>query len=573
MKKRIEEVSQYTHQESKRSNNPPVGLVSPGTDPDQPSKRYAYDPRLDPQLQWSRKQENAEFDVDTVSLHVHERIDPHTILEKAMKPKQITQQTMFHYFDSPENNPPLRDAIEFYKHDQNWSNRLIAGDSLLVMNSLLEKEGTEGKVQMIYMDPPYGIKYGSNFQPFVNKQDVKDGKDEDLTQEPEMIKAFRDTWELGIHSYLSYMHTRLLLAKKLLTDEGSCFVQISETNLHFVRMLLDEIFGGKNFVALIAFRTKGLLGAKNLASIADYLLWYSKDIKKLKMQKLFTARNIGSGTQFTYVELPDGSRRSMTTDEKNNPNILPKNVRVFRIDNLVSAGTTSTCVFDFQADGKVFSPKGRSWKTNKTGMQELIKNKRISTSGTTPGYIFYYDDYPVQEITNMWTDSQGASDKKYVVQTSDKIVQRCMLMTTQPGDIVLDPTCGSGTTAYVAEKWGRRWITCDTSRIAITIAKQRIMTSKFDYYSLFNSTEGLSSGFHYKKVPHVSLGAIANNELGSEEDLYDQPLIDKTKTRVSGPFTVEAVPAPTVKSIDVLAEKLEENSAIKATSSQSTTMA
>ena len=243
-------VAQYVHPDNKRKNNPPVGMVDPNNDPDQPSKRYSYDPRLDPQLQWSGKTENSEFDVDTVSLHVHERIDPLTIIEKAMKEHKQVQQSLFHYFEMPENNPPLRDAIEFYKHDQNWSNRLIAGDSLLVMNSLLEKEGLEGKVQMIYIDPPYGIKYGSNFQPFTNQREVKDGKDDDLTREPEMIKAFRDTWELGIHSYLSYLYQRMELGKRLLNESGSVFVQISDTNIHRVRVLMDEIFGADNFIAI-----------------------------------------------------------------------------------------------------------------------------------------------------------------------------------------------------------------------------------------------------------------------------------------------------------------------------------
>ena len=547
-------IDQYTHQDEKRPNNPPVGLVTPATDPDQPRKKYSFDPRLDPQLQWSGKKENTEFEVDTVSLHVHERIDPSTILEKVLKKKEFSQQIIANFFESSENNLPLRDAIEFYKHDQNWSNRLIAGDSLLVMNSLLEKEGMGEKVQMIFMDPPYGIKYGSNFQPFVNKKDVKDRNDNDLTKEPEMIKAFRDTWELGIHSYLTQLQTRLCLSKKLLTESGSCFVQISEKNIHLVRLLMDEIFGPENFVSLISFRTKGLLGAKNLASIVDYLIWYTKDIKKLKFRKLFTTREIGIGTQFTYLELPDGSRRSMTSDEKNNPNNVPKNSRVFRVDNLVSAGGVgSTTVFDFEIDGKVFSPSGgRGWRTNQAGIKELIKNKRISASGKSAGYIFYQDDFPVQEITNVWTDSQGVLGKRYVVQTSDKVIQRCMLMTTDPGDLVFDPTCGSGTTANVAEKFGRRWITCDTSRIATTIAKHRLMTSVFDYYKLSHPNEGLKSGLEYKKVPHLTLGTIAHNEPSEYEFLFDQPVIDNTIQRISGPFTVESVPSPTVKALDVL---------------------
>ena len=551
-KKGKKDVNQYLHKGAKRSNNPPAGLVTQKTDPDQPSKKYSFDPHLDPHLQWSGKQENSEIHVDTVSLHEHERIDPHTILEKVVKEEQTVQKTLVGYFDDPENILPIRNAVEFYKHDQNWVNRLIAGDSLLVMNSLLEKEGMEGKIQMIYIDPPYGIKYGSNFQPFINKHNVTDGKDEDLTQEPEMIKAFRDTWELGIHSYLSYLQDRLLLSKQLLNEHGSIFVQISDKNLHHVREIMDEIFGAENFVSVITFRTKGVLGAKYLAGIADYLIWYSKDIEKLKMQKIFTEREVGYGTPFIRLELPDKTRRIMTADEKKNPQNIPKNIKIFCDVGLVSAGTTPSCMYDFQFEGKNFSPKGKSWKTNESGMKNLIGKNRITMVGKTPRYVFYHEDYPVQEITNVWIDSQGASDKKYVVQTSDKIIQRCMLMATQPGDIVLDPTCGSGTTSYVAEKWGRRWITCDTSRIAVAIARQRIMTSKFEYYELFNAKEGVLSGFQYKKIPHVTLGTIANNEPKMEEVLYDQPLIDNSKTRISGPFTVEAVPAPTVKSIDEL---------------------
>ena len=563
-------VAQYVHPDNKRKNNPPVGMVDPQNDPDQPSKRYAYDPRLDPQLQWSGKTENSEFDVDTVSLHVHERIDPLTIIEKVMKEHKQVQQSLFHYFEMPENNPPLRDAIEFYKHDQNWSNRLIAGDSLLVMNSLLEKESMAGKTQMIYIDPPYGIKYGSNFQPFVKTSIVKDGKDEDLTQEPEMIKAFRDTWELGIHSYLTYLRDRLLLSYQLLSETGSCFVQISDENLHIVRILMDEIFGPENFVSLITFRTKIPLKATNLAGISDYLIWFAKDIKKFKFRKLFLPRKIGMNSQFTNIELSDGTRRKLTKEEKNNPEQIPKNSRLFTSMDLVSTGRTESCVFDFELDGKTYSPSsGKSWKTNPEGMKKLLENNRVMVFGTVPRYVFYHDDYPVEEITNLWSDTQGASNKKYAVQTSEKVIQRCVLMTTDPGDLVIDPTCGAGTTAFVCEKWGRRWITFDTSRISVSIAKQRLSTSFFDYYQLFQPAEGISSNFKYNAVPHVTLGSITKGEtIQKTESLYDNPLIDTQKIRITGPFTMEAVPSPTVKSIDVLSEENQDRISTKISTQQ-----
>ena len=333
-------VEQYVHPDEKRKNNPPVGMVDPNNDPDQPSKSYSYDPRLDPQLQWSGKSENSEFDVDTVSLHVHERIDPLTIIEKAMKEQRNVQQSLFRYFEMPENNPPLRTAIEFYKHDQNWSNRLIAGDSLLVMNSLLEKEGMEGKVQMIYVDPPYGIKYGSNFQPFVNKKEVQDGKDEDLTQELEVIKAFRDTWELGIHSYLSYLRNRVLLAQKLLTESGSLFIQISDENLHHVREIVDEIFGKNNFVTSIAYVKTSGLQAKLIKKTFDFILWYAKDIKQVKIHKLFLKKNAGDegASKYTSIELSDGTRRPATKEEKINPKINDPSAKLFSLADTTSQG-------------------------------------------------------------------------------------------------------------------------------------------------------------------------------------------------------------------------------------------
>lgn len=550
-------IDQYTHEDAKRANNPPVGLVTPATDPDQPSRKYSYDPRMDPQLQWSGKQENSEFEVDTVSLHVHERIDPMTILEKAMHQKETVQQTMFHYFETPENNPPLRDAIEFYKHDQNWSNRLIAGDSLLVMNSLLEKEGMEGKVQMIYMDPPYGIKYGSNFQPFVNKKDVKDGKDDDLTQEPETIKAFRDTWELGIHSYLSYLRDRLLLAHKLLNESGSCFIQISDINLHYVRNLMDEVFGKTNFVRIIQFRKKTMpLGGNVLEEMYDYLIWYAKDLKKIKYRQLYQLQELNEKSYWDLIKLPNGKIRKLTLDEKRNRHLLPKHSRFATSVGLKPPSFSEKAVFDFNFEGKTYKPSG-CWSTNLEGMQNLAKAERLIPSGTTLRFLLYLDDFPYSKMTNNWSDTSGVQKKSFVVQTSEEILKRCILMTTDPTDLVLDPTCGSGTTSFVAEKFGRRWITCDSSRISIAITKQRLMMGNFDYYELSRRKEGLSSGFKMEEIERTSSKTIINNQEAEKITLFDKLLIDKQKRRISGPFTVESVPAPTTKSIDILSNESE----------------
>ena len=564
-------VAQYVHPDNKRKNNPPVGMVDPNNDPDQPSKKYSYDPRLDPQLQWSGKTENSEFDVDTVSLHVHERIDPLTIIEKAMKEHKQVQQSLFHYFEMPENNPPLRDAIEFYKHDQNWSNRLIAGDSLLVMNSLLEKEGMEEKVQMIYIDPPYGIKYGSNFQPFVKTKTVTDKRDEDLTTEPEMIKAFRDTWELGIHSYLTYLQTRLLLSKKLLHESGSCFIQIGDANVHLVRTLCDEIFGSENFIQLITFKKTGGLAKEYMSSVSDFIIWYAKDKSKFKFRKLFIPKKLEGDNAYSRLELEDGTRRRLTIEESQNHSLLPENSRIYRQQTLTAAGLTRSCVYPIEFDGIQFNPTtGTSWKTNEEGMKNLIDKNRVEKTGRTISYVRYANDLPANPLTNLWGDSASGSgmNKVYVVQTNTKVVERCMNMVTDPGDIVLDPTCGSGTTAFVAESTGRRWITCDSSRIAIHVAKQRLLTAKYNYWKLKHIEEGVKSGFQYNEIPHITLKSLARDEPSETEVLYDSPIMDKNKTRISGPFTVEAVPSPTVKSIDVLSDENQDQIETKVTTQQ-----
>ena len=545
--KSIKNIEQYDHSDKKRLNNPPVGLVSENTEPYSTEKKtYEHDPHLDPQLQWVGKAEHTSFEVPTQSLHVHERIDPKTIIENVKK--EETGPVQMSFFEMEEK--PLREAIEFYKHKEGWSNRLIAGDSLLVMNSLLEKEGMAGKVQMVYIDPPYGIKYGSNFQPFVNKRDVKDRKDEDLTAEPEMIKAFRDTWELGIHSYLTYLRDRFLLARELLAESGSLFVQIGDENIHLVRIIMDEIFGKENFFSLITFKKTLPLGSSGFAGISDYVLWYAKDRNLVKYRELYTDKPVGEGTGYTWVEEHGGTRRKMTKEERQNPKLIPAGSRVFFLDKLTSSGYTPTCTFDFEFEGRTIRAQKKSWRTNPAGIAVLIKKRRIACPGKLPVFVVYHEDFPVQPLHNLWNDTHGATDMKYVVQTSNKVIQRCLLMTTDPGDLALDPTCGAGTLAYVAEKWGRRWITCDTSRVALTLAKQRLMIANYDYYQLAHAQEGVGSGFVYKTVPHITLKSIANNELPKEETLYDQPRIDRKKTRVSGPFTVEAVPSLHAKSLE-----------------------
>jgi adenine-specific DNA-methyltransferase len=582
-------IDRYEHADKKRTNNPPVGLVTPETDPPapthktygyvepvpsvRPGKTLDYDPHLDPQLVWAGKKEHTSFEVSTVSLHVHERIDPRTIIEAVRKRNGNGLPAQPSLFERRDENPPLREAIDFYRHPHGWSNRLIAGDSLLVMNSLLEKEGMADQVQMVYIDPPYGIKYGSNFQPFVNKRDVKDGKDGDLTQEPEMIRAFKDTWELGIHSYLSYLRDRLLLARDLLNDSGSCFVQISDQNLHLVRSAMEDVFHKENFVGIVCFGTTSLQAAGTLGSVGDYLVWYAKDRSRLKYRQLYLPKDprATGGWGFNYCEDPAGIRRPLTTEERKGTAALPEAARLYRLDNLISQGSTPSGTVNFEFKGKNYQPGPNShWKTTLQGMRTLAAANRIQESTNQIQYVRFFDDFAVQPLPNLWTDTTQAGfvePKLFVVQTVTKVIQRCLLMTTDPSDLVLDPTCGSGTTAYVAEQWGRRWITCDTSRVAITLAKQRLMAAHFDYYELAHPEEGVGSGFRYKTVPHVTLKSIANNpeiregmtreqidaaiaRYAEQEVLYDQPHVDRSRVRVSGPFTVEAVPAPTVRTLD-----------------------
>jgi len=442
-------IGSYDHPDKERVNNPPVGLVTPQTDPDLGTQQtYAYDPHLDPELQWAGKAEHTSFEVPTVSLHVHERIDPRTIVE-AVRREPDPSAVQLSLFEAPGENPPIRQAIEFYRHKHGWSNRLIAGDSLLVMNSLLEKEGLGGQVQMIYIDPPYGIKYGSNFQPFVNRRDVKDGRDEDLTAEPEQIRAFRDTWELGIHSYLTYLRDRLLLARELLHESGSVFVQISDENVHHVRELMDEVFGAGNFRSLITFTKTRPLGASGMPGICDYLVWYARDTSKCKFRGLFAAKTPGEGN-YSYVELPKGESRRLTKAEREDLTLLPSGSRIFQCEKLASSGYTPTCFFDIEFDGKVFPPKRTSWRTNKAGIEVLIHARRLYRTDENLYYVSYFDDNPVQSIANVWDDTRGEMNPIYAVQTTTRAIERCLLMTTDPGDLVFDPTCvRKGTRVWV----------------------------------------------------------------------------------------------------------------------------
>ncbi len=580
-------IERYEHSDKKRINNPPVGLVTPETDPVAPThKTYDYvapvpsvkprqeldyDPHLDPQLVWAGKKEHRSFEVPTVSLHVHERIDPHTIIDAVRKRNGGGVPVQPSLFERKEENPPLREAIDFYRHAHGWSNRMIAGDSLLVMNSLLEKEGMAGQVQMVYIDPPYGVEYKSNFQPFVNKRDVKDGKDEDLTQEPEMIRAFRDTWELGIHSYLTYLRDRLLLSRDLLHETGSCFVQISDEHLHYVRELLDEIFGPKNLVCVITVQKAPFATSNTLPVVGDFLCWYAKDKAKIKYRQLFRAKSeIASIDLYRLALSPDGTEYRPLTSREMETGTLPDGWSRYRLVSLVSQGSSSAATpFDFQA--KTYHPPASShWKVTVDGLKKVAAANRIQATTNSIQFRSFIRDFPISITHNVWTDTITGSfneEKIYVVQTNPTLLERCLLKTTDPGDLVLDPTCGSGTTAYVAEQWGRRWITCDTSRVAVTLAKQRLMAADFDYYELAHPEEGVGSGFHYKTVPHVTTGSIANNpeirqgmtqeqidaaitRYAEQETLYDQPYTDKSRVRVAGPFTVEAVPAPTVRSLE-----------------------
>lgn len=504
-----------------------------------------------PFLDWAGKAERQQIGVPTVPLFVHERHSTRAILEK-LKSYKASGQTL-ELFGDPEAD--ISDKLDAYEHKGPWTNRMILGDSLQVMNSLLEYEGLGGQVQMIYIDPPYGVKFGSNFQPFVRKRDVKHGKDDEMIREPEMVKAYRDTWELGLHSYLSYLRDRLLLARELLTESGSVFVQISDENLHHVREVMDEVFGSDNFVSLITFSKTSGATSELLPSTADYLLWYARTKHLVKYNRVYLPKIWGESgdSAYTRVELPDGVRRSLSRDEKKDIGLLPDGARIYRIDNLTSQRPPGD--FPVEFEGKVYRPKRGYWKTGEKGFQSLVNAQRLESTSNSLYYVRYFSDFPVFSLSNRWDDTGVAgfaSNKLYVVQTNQKVAERCVLMTTDPGDLILDPTCGSGTTAYVAEQWGRRWITCDTSRIPLALARQRLLTATFKWYDLKNPKRGPAAGFVYKRkqnrkgedigglVSRITLKSIANNEEPETVTLVDRPEETRNVTRVCGPFTVEA---------------------------------
>lgn len=500
--------------------------------------RYNYDPSLDPQLVWAgKKEQGEEFSVPTVPIYVQEKVAPEAIIARLKSGTNDSAQMML-FGETAEMQ--FNKAVDFYKHEDNWQNRMILGDSLLVMNSLLEKEGMRGRVQTIYIDPPYGIKFGSNWQVSTRNRDVKDNRLEDFVRQPEQVKAFRDTWELGIHSYLSYLRDRLLVARELLNESGSCFVQINSDNVHLVRAIMDEIFGSDNFMNQISFQTKIPLGTRYMANLNDYIIWYAKDKTTVKYRQLYKQRSI-EDEFYNLVEKNSGEIVRFNPQKEGSD--IFKIGRPFRILDLVSSGSTKTCIYKFEFNGEIIGipSKGKSWKTTFDGMNNLIKNNRLIKLGNAFGYKLYFDDYPVRVIDDNWVDTVNSFiERHYVVQTNPLPIQRCLLMTTDPGDIVLDPTCGSGTTAFVAEQWGRRWITMDTSRVSLALARTRLMTAKFPYYKL-KDEKNLSNGFELKNVPHITLGSIANSEPAEEEVLYDQPIENNKIVRVAGPFTVESL--------------------------------
>ena len=445
---------------------------------------------LDPQLVWRGKDlaDWSDLVVPAPPLYIQEKIHPKALIDDLLR--QITQSARANdpapdLFGDFNGFPKDADKNEFCVHDGKWSNRMILGDSLAVMASLAEREGLRGKVHCIYLDPPYGIKFNSNFQWSTTSRDVKDGNVEHITREPEQVKAFRDTWRDGIHSYLTYLRERLTVARELLTDSGSIFVQTGDENVHRVRALMDEVFGDGNFVAQITMRVKSPLSVSDLARTTDFVLWYSPKKECLKFRQPRIIKLVEAHPEFSQGMLPDG--RVVNRSEAS----THSDVRIFTPQNLSSSGYTISCMYDYDIEGRTFTcPKGKSWKTHKEGMTRLEKAVRLQPLTTSLRWRYFFDDAPSEVITDIWDDTFAASEKTYVVQTSEAVIQRCILMATDPGDLVLDPTCGSGTTAYVAEQWGRRWITIDISRVALALARARIMGARYPYFLLADSPEG-----------------------------------------------------------------------------------
>ena len=575
-------VDSLRHQD-KRANIPTSelrGFVSDDqTEPD--AMLYPRDPSLDPQLVWKGKddQDRRPLGVPAVPIYIQEKILPQAIIENlrdtARKGESEPELTLFNDYDGIE----FQELVEFYRHEQNWANRMILGDSLLVMTSLAEKEGLKGKVQMVYMDPPYGIKFGSNWQVSTRKRDVKDGKAEDATRQPEQIRAFRDTWELGIHSYLTYLRDRLVVSRELLSETGSVFVQIGDENVHLVRAVMDEVFGSENFVAIIPFRKKTMpLGTVFIEQMDDFLLWYARDKDHAKYRALFVEHDVEGDWHYQWAEDTDGREISLSREQTTDHRLLPPSLRLYRLKPLEPSGPMGSGMYDFTFRGRLFRHPKNGFGTTLEGMNKLAAAERLGADGNRLAYKVYVDDFPISPLTAPWADTIGPRDKVFVVQTGDEVVQRCMMMVTDPGDLVVDPTCGGGTTAAIAERWGRRWITVDTSRVALALARARLMGARFPYYLLADSPGGMRreaeltgappatstyshdvrQGFVCKRVPHITLKSIANNpdiregmsrveidaairRHADTELLYDQPYEDPSRIRVTGPFTVESL--------------------------------
>jgi adenine-specific DNA-methyltransferase len=540
-----------------------------------------------PFLNWSGKAERLSFDVPTLPLFIHERLSTKAIIETLKGHKSDKQEDFFRELWGDPHHSVTDQVLRAYEYRDDWVNRMMLGDSLVAMNSLLRYESLGGQVQMIYLDPPYGVKFGSNFQPFVKKKpdgssarDVAHNDDEDMTREPEMVQAYRDTWELGLHSYLTYLRDRLLLARELLHPSGSIFVQISDENLHHVREVMEEVFGTENFIVTILLKKKGSQKGGTLDPINDYVVWFAKDkdraksrIKKLFLQ--FPEQELAE--MFRYVQLPDG--RELTLSDLSNEKdvdyrMFPRRIeadfrgaKLFASENLTSGGYRRTQSVLYAYKGVKYDPgiaKGNCWKHSAitddgspSGLDKLAEAGRLFVGDKQLRYKRFASDFGFTEVTNWWDEFGGASNPLYVVQTNTEVVKRCILLTTDPGDLVLDPTCGSGTTAYVAEQWGRRWITMDTSRVPLALARQRLLTATFPYYELKDEERGPAGGFVYKRkqnskgeevggiVPHITSSTIANNEPPAEEVLVDRPELNNSIVRVTGPFAFEAtIPTP-----------------------------
>ncbi len=521
-------------------------------------------------LNWTGKAEKQNFIVPSLPLFVHERLSVEAILKTLEKHKRNRQIALDMFGEGQKDIADARTGA--YDHKNGWQNRLILGDSLQVMNSLLTYEGMGGKVQMVYMDPPYGIKFGSNFQPFVRERDVKDGDDNELTREPEMVQAYRDTWELGIHSWLSYMRERLFLAREMLTDSGSCFVQISDDNVHLVRSIMDEVFGRENFIAEIILKTRGSSNSRNIDTLNDFIIWYAKDKERVKFTRLFTEQE-DKPTLFSLADINGEvfSRKELSEEQL-------KSARFLKDFPMTLAGKGGIKE-PFEFEGKTYMPPpGRKWRCTIDKLNILAKNKRLFASKNPQKdkvpihFKHFHDDFPYEAVSNFWEEQISEQNKMYVVQTAEKAIMRCILMATDPGDLVFDPTCGSGSTAIVAERWGRRWIATDVSRVPLALARQRLLTTNYDYYQLQNEERGPVGGFVYKRkqrlgkevgsiVPHITLGSIVNNAPPAEEVLVDKPEKNTNYVRVTGPFCVEAIMPPAVgtEDEDKVETKLDDN--------------